>query len=161
VLSAILQEASGMSTRDFAQQFLFDPLGIADVRWDTDPQGIYIGGWGIKMKPRDLAKIGYLYLRRGVWDGQQIIPAEWIEATTERHIQVPDPLEPWELFMGYSWWVHGDGPFAAHGFQGQFIYVIPESDLVVVFTANIPDSEFAKPQMLIRDYIIPAVSIQK
>jgi CubicO group peptidase (beta-lactamase class C family) len=158
VLSAIIQEASGMNTRDFAQLYLFDPLGISDIRWKTDLDGIPKGGWGLAMKPRDMAKLGYLYLNQGVWDGQQIIPAGWIKASTKRHVQVPEPLEPWDLYMGYLWWLHEDGPYAAHGMKGQFIYVIPKSDLVVVFTGNITDAKFAKPQLLIRDYIIPAVT---
>jgi CubicO group peptidase (beta-lactamase class C family) len=111
----------------------------------------------MKMKPRDMAKFGYLYLNQGAWDGQQIIPAEWIEATTKRYIQVSEPLEPWDLYMGYLWWLHEDGLYAAHGMKGQFIYVIPEFDLVVVFTSHISDAKFSQPQLLIRDYIIPAV----
>ncbi|MFC1975769.1 serine hydrolase domain-containing protein [Chloroflexota bacterium] len=158
VLSAIIQEASGLDTRDFAQLYLFDPLGISDMKWKTDLDGIPKGGWGLAMKPRDMAKLGYLYLNQGRWDGRQIIPAEWIKASTERHIRVPEPLEPWDLYMGYLWWLHEDGPYAAHGMKGQFIYVIPESDLVVVFTSNITDAKFAHPQLLIRDYIIPAVT---
>jgi len=158
VLSAIIQEASGLNTHDFAQLYLFDPLGISDVRWNTDLDGIPKGGWGMAMKPRDMAKLGYLYLNQGVWDGRQVIPAEWIEASTERHIQVPEPLEPWDLYMGYLWWLHEDGPYAAHGTKGQFIYVIPELDLVVVFTGDITDARYAQPQLLIRDYIIPAVA---
>jgi CubicO group peptidase (beta-lactamase class C family) len=110
------------------------------------------------MTPRDMARLGYLYLNQGAWDGQQIIPAGWIEASTKRHIQVPEPLEPWDLYMGYLWWLHEDGPYAAHGMKGQFIYVIPESELVVVFTGNITDAEFAVPQLLIRDYVIPAIT---
>ena len=158
VLSAIIQETSGLNTRDFAQQYLFDHLGISEIRWQRDIDGIPKRGWGMAMTPRDMAKFGYLYLNQGVWDGQQIIPAEWIAASTERYVQVPEPLEPWDLYMGYLWWLHGDGPYAAHGTKGQFIYVIPESDLVVVITANIPDDKYAQPQLLIRDYIIPAVT---
>ena len=158
VLSSIIQEASGLNACDFAQLYLFDPLGISDVRWNTDLDGIPKGGWGMAMKPRDMAKLGYLYLNQGVWDGRQVIPAEWIEASTERHIQVPEPLEPWDLYMGYLWWLHEDGPYAAHGTKGQFIYVIPELDLVVVFTGDITDARYAQPQLLIRDYIIPAVA---
>ena len=156
VLSAIIQEASGLNTHEFAQQHLFDPLGITETDWQKDIDGIVKGGWGLKMAPRDMAKLGYLYLNQGVWDGQQVVPASWIEATTTKHIQVPEPLEPWDLYMGYLWWLHEDGPYAAHGMKGQFIYVIPESDLVVVFTGDIPDAKFAQPQLLIRDYIIPA-----
>ena len=158
VLSAIIQEASGLNTHDFAQLYLFDPLGISDIRWNTDLDGIPKGGWGMAMKPRDMAKLGYLYLNQGVWDGRQVTPAEWIKASTERHIQVPEPLEPWDLYMGYLWWLHEDGPYAAHGTKGQFIYVIPESDLVVVFTGNITDAKYDQPQLLIRDYVIPAVA---
>ncbi len=158
VLSAIIQETSGLNTRDFAQQYLFDPLGISDIRWQMDLNDIPKGGWGLAMKPRDMAKLGYLYLNQGVWDGQQIIPSGWIKASTKGHIQVPEPLEPWDLYMGYSWWLHGSGLYAAHGTKGQFIYVIPESDLVVVFTGHITDAEFVQPQLLIRDYVIPAVA---
>jgi CubicO group peptidase (beta-lactamase class C family) len=157
LLSAIIQQATSLNTLDFAKRHLFEPLGITDVRWKTDLDGIPKGGWGLALKPRDMAKLGYLYLNNGVWDGQQIIPAAWIEASTERHIQVPEPLEPWDLYMGYLWWVHGDGLYAAHGMRGQFINVIPEMDLVVFLTSDIPDAKFAQPQMLIRDYIIPAV----
>lgn len=160
LLSAIIQETTGLNAHDFAQQHLFDPLGISDVQWKADLDGISKGGWGLAMKPRDMAKLGYLYLNHGEWEGQQIIPAAWIEASTARHIQVPEPLEPWDLYMGYLWWVHGDGPYAAHGMRGQFIYVIPEVDLVVVFTSDITDAKFVQPQMLIRDYIIPAVSAE-
>jgi CubicO group peptidase (beta-lactamase class C family) len=157
LLSAIIQETSGLNSHDFAQQHLFEPLGITDTIWKTDIDGIPNGGWGLALRPRDMAKLGYLYLNQGKWDGRQVIPAKWIEASTKRHIQVPEPLEPWDLYMGYLWWLHGDGPYAAHGMKGQFIYVIPESDLVVVLTADIPDAKFVQPQLLIRDYVIPAV----
>jgi CubicO group peptidase (beta-lactamase class C family) len=157
VLSAIIQETSGLNANNFAQKYLFDYLGIDDLSWKKDLSGISKGGWGMKMKPRDMAKFGYLYLNQGKWDGQQIIPAEWIEASTKSYHQVPEPLEPWDLYMGYFWWLHEDGIYAAHGMKGQFIYVIPEFDLVVVITSHLPDSRFAQPQLLIRGYIIPAV----
>jgi CubicO group peptidase (beta-lactamase class C family) len=157
VLSAILQKTSGLSAYEFAQQHLFEPLGIDDTSWQEDILGISKGGWGMKMTPRDMAKLGYLYLNLGIWDGRQIIQTAWITASTKKYIQVPEPLEPWDLYMGYSWWLHEDGLYAAHGMKGQFIYVIPELDLVVVITADIPDDQYAEPQLLIRDYIIPAV----
>jgi len=158
VLSAIIQNESNMDTREFAEKYLFDPLGIEQYRWQSDVNDIPKGGWGMAMTPRDMAKLGYLYLMQGKWDGQQIIPADWISASTERYVQVQEPLEPWNLYMGYMWWLHEDGLYAAQGMKGQFIYVIPEYDLVVVITANIPDSNYHKPQLLVRDYIIPAVS---
>lgn len=158
IFSAIIQDISNMDTRDFAQKYLFGPLGIERYRWQTDVTSIPKGGWGIAMTPRDMAKFGYLYLIQGEWDGQQIVPVEWIAASTERYVQVQEPLEPWDIYMGYMWWLHEDGLYAAQGLKGQFIYIVPQSDLVVVITANIPDSRYHEPQMLIRDYIIPAVT---
>jgi CubicO group peptidase (beta-lactamase class C family) len=111
---------------------LFRPLGITDVQWETDPQGIPNGGWGLSMLPRDMAKFGLLYLSEGVWGGQQIVPAEWIEASTQKYFQVPKPLEPWDLYYGYTWWLDGDGPYyAAHGRGGQFIYILPEQHICI------------------------------
>jgi CubicO group peptidase (beta-lactamase class C family) len=157
VLSAIIQETSGMSTLDFARKYLFDPLGIFDVEWETDPSGIPIGGWGLWMRPRDMAKLGYLYLNDGIWDGQQIIPVDWVRKSTEKHFQVEEPLEPWDLYYGYGWWLHEFGPYAAHGRGGQFIFVIPDLDMVVVFTSGLEESDFVQPELLINDFIIPAV----
>jgi CubicO group peptidase (beta-lactamase class C family) len=157
VLSALIASACRTDTQEFADQYLFGPLGITEYRWGRAIDGYPNGGWGLALTPRDMAKIGYLYLREGVWEGKQILPKDWVESSSQRYFQVPDPLEPWDLDYGYLWWVHGDGPYAAHGTKGQFIYVFPEKDLVVVITGNIPDSEFVIPQQLIRNYLIPAV----
>jgi CubicO group peptidase (beta-lactamase class C family) len=157
VLSAIIQDASGMDTLDFARKYLFDPLGISDVEWETDPSGIPIGGWGLQLRPRDLAKLGYLYLNEGAWDGQQIIPADWVRESTQKRVRVEEHLEPWDLHYGYGWWLHEFGAYAAHGRGGQFIFVIPDLDVVVVFTSWLPESEFVQPELLIRDFIVPAV----
>jgi CubicO group peptidase (beta-lactamase class C family) len=157
VLSAIIQETSGRSTLDFAREHLFDPLGISDVEWETDSSGIPIGGWGLWMRPRDMAKLGYLYLNEGVWDGQQVIPADWVRESTEPRLQVEEVLEPWDLYYGYGWWVHEFGAYAAHGRGGQFIFVFPDLEVVVVFTSSLPESKFVEPELLIRDFVVPAV----
>ena len=98
VLSAILQQTTGMNPRDFADQYLFKPLGISNVRWDTDAEGIPIGGWGLQITPRDMAKLGYLYLRHGQWEGQQIVSAAWVENATRTHTQTDGELG----YMGIS-----------------------------------------------------------
>jgi CubicO group peptidase (beta-lactamase class C family) len=157
VLSALIASACETDTQEFADQYLFGPLGIRDYRWQRSIDGYPKGGWGLAFTPRDLAKIGYLYLNEGVWDGSQILPENWVKDSSTIYFRVPDPLEPWDLYYGYLWWIHGDGPYAAHGTKGQFIYIIPEKDLVVVITGNIPDSEFVLPQQLLRDYLIPDV----
>jgi len=105
-----------------------------------------------------MAKLGYLYLRDGVWDDEQILPLDWVNLSSKGYYQNLDPLEPWNLYYGYLWWVHEDGSFAAHGFRGQFIYLFPENDLVVVITGDLSEADFVKPQIWIREYLLPALN---
>ena len=151
LLSAILQQTTGMNTSDFAEQYLFKPLGILNVKWDTDAAGIPIGGWGLQLTPRDMAKLGYLYLQDGQWAGQQIISAKWVENATQRHTETDS-----DLGYGYQWWTYPSlAAYAALGRYGQTIFVIPGSNLVIVTTAemDIRDEVF----QLIEQYILPAV----
>jgi len=151
LLSAILTETTGMSAHEFADKHLFGPLGITDVIWPTNPQGINIGWGELRMRPQDLAKIGYLYLSGGEWDGEQIVPFSWVEESTRKHIS--GTLEDG---YGYQWWVDDSGIFIAVGYAGQFVFVVPEKQLVVVFNSNLDDRDFYVPQVLLIDYIIPA-----
>ncbi len=151
VLSAIVADRSGMLTQNFAQERLFAPLGITNVRWDLDSQGLAIGGWGLEITPRDMAKFGYLYLNEGKWEEQQIVPAEWVRTSTTTHIETGESFN-----YGYQWWTYPQwGAYFARGRFGQIIFVIPEYQLVVVFTAGM-DSD-APLIKLIEDYIVPAV----
>jgi CubicO group peptidase (beta-lactamase class C family) len=104
------------------------------------------------MRPHDMAKIGYLYLNEGRWDGEQIVPAAWVAASTRKHISAT-----LQDGYGYQWWVRGDGVYMALGYGGQFIVVVPEKDLVVVFTSELAEEDFYTPQTLLDDFIIPAV----
>ena len=159
VLSALISNACEMDTIDFADQYLFEPLGISNYQWERGLNGHPNGSWGLELTPRDMAKIGYLYLHDGVWDGEQILPPDWVTLSTTRlYHRVPNPLEPWYLYYGFLWWIHVDGFYAAHGYKGQFIYIAPEYDLVVVFTGNITDQQFVIPQKMIREYLIPALA---
>jgi CubicO group peptidase (beta-lactamase class C family) len=152
LLAAIIQKTSGMNTYDFACANLFHPLGIADPNWERDPTGIPIGGWGMSLSPRDMAKLGYLYLHKGKWDGKQVVPATWVRDSTRPQIKVD---ENWQY--GYQWWVDPSlSFFAAIGRYGQSIFVVPGLDLVAVFTARIDSSD---PETeLLKKYIIPACS---
>jgi CubicO group peptidase (beta-lactamase class C family) len=155
LLSVIIQEATGMNTLDFAQAHLFEPLGITDVTWGTDPQGIPTGGWGLQIRPRDMARFGYLYLNDGVWDGQQVVPADWVRTSSEPYIEVEEHGEPWGVHYGYGWWLHEIGYYAASGLYGQFIVVIPDLEMVAVFT-SVTGANFLQPELLVRDYVMPA-----
>lgn len=151
VLSAILAEATGMSTQEFARQRLFAPLGIADFSWESDRDGLAIGGWGLQLTPRDMAKLGYLYLKAGEWDGQQVVSSGWVQAAVTKHTSTDG-----ELGYGYQWWVYPEyNAYAALGRGGQTIFVLPELQLVVVATAGSAGHEAIF--QLIEEYVITAV----
>ena len=152
LLSAIIQETTGMTAFAFAEANLFTPLGISDVEWPSSPRGITIGCGELRMLPHDMAKIGYLYLNKGLWDGKQIIPAAWVGASTGEHITAP-----YFGGYGYQWWTEDNGVYSAQGYAGQLIFVVPEHELVVVFSSNLSDSDFRIPKMLSYYFIIPAV----
>jgi CubicO group peptidase (beta-lactamase class C family) len=162
-LSGIITKKSKMSTLSFANEFLFSKIGISIKKWDMDQTGYYGGGSGLYLTPVDMAKFGYLYLKNGLWDGQQIIPAEWIGKSTKKQIAVDSNVD-----YGYLFWIqnmkdkaHNKEYFTyrADGAGGQKIVVIPDLDLVVVITANYQSAskDKADTQAIIPDYVIPAV----
>jgi CubicO group peptidase (beta-lactamase class C family) len=140
LLSAILTKAAGMSTWAFAQQELGTPLGFRLPRWMRDPQGIYFGGNEMLMTPRQMVAFGELYLRRGRAGGRQVIPEGWIDASW-----VPRGRSGWSgQEYGYGWWIRdlgGRRAYYAWGFGGQYIFVVPDLDLVVVTTSSTAVSE--------------------
>jgi CubicO group peptidase (beta-lactamase class C family) len=160
LLSAVLQQATGMSAREFANQNLFAPLGIgpiSEAQWPSDPQGVTIGGYGLALTPSEMAKFGYLFLNQGQWDGKAVVPADWVAASTTSHANLGSDKE-----YGYLWWTDPQGKwYAALGLAGQHIFVYPAENLVVVFTAdlsiNAPDSDLTPLRDLLDQYILPAV----
>lgn len=163
LLSAILTATTGQSTLEFARDHLFGPLGITNVRWPIDPQGYYFGGQDIWLTPRDMARFGYLFLNDGHWDGQQILPADWVTRSS-----VPAFDLGGGLGYGYQWWIYPKlGVYGAWGAFEQRIFVIPDLDMVVVFTAEnrIPTGDPGEyregPEFvaaLLARYIMPAAA---
>ena len=135
LVSAILTEATGLSTRAYAETHLLEPLGISVSWWERDPQGIYMGGNQVSMSARDLARLGQLYLRKGEWEGKQVVPSAWVERSTRVHAEGwPDRYGQY----GYFWWVRPEQQaYMAVGYGGQFLYVAPEADLIVVLISTI------------------------
>lgn len=156
LLAAALAEETGSDPSAYAKRCLFGPLGIERFEWEKDPRGLSIGGWGLRMAPRDMAKLGYLMLRGGEWEGRRIVSKAWIDAATST--QVPDFGNSEGLGYGYLWWIHpaAEG-YAALGLDGQTILVVPRLDLVVVITASTPDRGHNSIFALIADYIVPAM----
>jgi CubicO group peptidase (beta-lactamase class C family) len=157
LLSAVIQKNAGMTLQDYAEQNLFQPLGITDYTWESDPRGITNGATGLTLRPRDMAKFGYLFLHHGEWNGTQLLPAEWVEASTSKHIETKGLMNAAEEDgYGYLWWIDSFGGYSAHGFGGQYVFVLPLLDMVVVFTSGLPESLFPMPNQLVRNYLIPA-----
>lgn len=150
VLSAIIRKSTGMNTADFARANLFGPLGITSFQWSADSSGLSIGGWGLQLTPREMAKLGYLFLHRGVWDGRQIVSSDWVNAATKMQVLADNTLG-----YGYQWWISADGSaYMALGRFGQAIYVKPDLDLVVVITAQ--EDNHDRALGLIGAFVLPA-----
>lgn len=156
-LSAILQESSGMTSLEFAQHHLFDPLEITNVSWPITPEEINPGWGDMYLTPLDMAKIGYLYLNEGRWGGQQVVPEKWIAEATSPQITAGTLSDSY----GYQWWIDNGGYYMALGYAGQYIIVVPEENLVVVFTSQLPDNHFFVPEITFNEYIQPAVISSK
>jgi CubicO group peptidase (beta-lactamase class C family) len=160
LLAALLEEATGTSALDFARSRLFGPLGIdtrpafrrvvaqerqaedlaayesAGFAWPVDPQGVSTGWWGIKLRPRDMVKLGQLFLAGGRWRGQQVVPADWVDQATTQQVAADELGDGY----GYQWWtatVDGDEAFRAMGYGGQLIQVLPDRNLVVVTATEV------------------------
>jgi CubicO group peptidase (beta-lactamase class C family) len=163
LLSVIVARASGMSTMQFAREYLFGPLDIQNVQWDTDREGYHIGGSELFLTPRDMMKLGVMYLNGGTYAGRQIVPAEWVQEATST--QITGAFHGAQVEYGYLWWVEIGNPlftylddenaFLAMGVRGQRILVLPERDTVVVITADQGDE--SQCDLLIRDFILPAL----
>lgn len=167
VVGEIIKRASSMRLDHFAEQYLFTPLGITQHEWNLVREDI---GWiwasgDLRQLPRDMARFGQLYLQKGMWNNQQIVPQEWVNLAAKRHFTFSPPF--WSLRWGmdgysYAWWVksseYGAGAFCATGWGEQFIIVLPAFDLVAVFTggAYYQDPIISSHRMMI-EYILPAI----
>jgi hypothetical protein len=160
LLGEIVRKSTGTPTVKFAEDNLFTPLGISEHSWDGPPWA-----FGLSLKPRDMAKIGYLFLRKGKLDGKQIVSPEWVSESTNSHIKACC-LAP---EYGYQWW-HGKRVISNHtihtyfaaGMGGQYIFVVPKLDLVAVFTSreNQRMDGLYRPQIMMTNFIIPAFLLQ-
>jgi CubicO group peptidase (beta-lactamase class C family) len=152
LLGGIVEEATGRSVLDFAREALFDPLGIGHIYWSMGPGGHYATHGGLSMTPRDMARLGYLMLRNGTWDGKEIVSADWVARSTTAHYRVQGAHG-----YGYQWWILPEGQgYRAHGLYDQNIIVLPEADMVVVATARIPGGSFQRVEGLLNSFILPA-----
>jgi CubicO group peptidase (beta-lactamase class C family) len=161
LLAEIVERTSGESADEFIRSNLFEPLGITDFDWYTHQSGKVIADYGLEMRPRDMLKVGLLFLNRGLWKGKRIVSEKWVNDSTTRHIILSDTHG-----YGFQWWSqdypHQQGrvfSFYASGNGGQRIMVFPSLDMVVVFTEGAYNHSTSSDAM-ITGYILPAVQMQ-
>jgi CubicO group peptidase (beta-lactamase class C family) len=163
LLSAIITKAAKTSTWQFAQESLAKPLGFSLPRWTQDPQGIYFGGNEMSMTPRQMVAFGELYLNDGQAGGVQVLPKDWIAKT-----RVPRGRSRWgsDREYGYGFWIRelaGHDSYYAWGYGGQFIFIVPSLELVVVTTSRVDVSSERRDHLgaiydLVEQAVIPALS---
>lgn len=165
LLGAVIEKAAGKPFGAFAREALFEPLGISDWEWKSYRNGKIAPAAGLRLRPRDAAKIGQLVLDKGRWNGRQIVSTGWIEDSIKPRFQA-EGLFGGLFFYGYQWWIgrtlwaEKEIPWiAAQGWGGQRIYVVPELDLVVMVTSAMygHPRESAAPLGILSSFVIPAV----
>jgi CubicO group peptidase (beta-lactamase class C family) len=159
LVAEILQRQSKRPLSNYAREFLFEPLGIMDFRWSRTPGGAIAAASGLRLRPRDMAKIGQMVLDGGEWNGRRIVSEAWIKEATKAHLSAD------EYFYGYFWWVASSaiGPrkldwFEAYGNGAQRIIIVPELALVAVITTGMYNSKTAFPATneILDRFILPA-----
>jgi len=159
LLSVILTKATGMSTKAFAEKYLFEPMDIEVGGWDRDPQGYYMGGNNLALSPRDMLKIGQMILDDGIYQGQRVISSQWLQDSFRTYTR--SNYNPYNY--GYMWWKKPVGQYQVHfawGYGGQYIFMIPALDAVVVITGSLryasQSRSYRDPVFsLLREDIIP------
>jgi CubicO group peptidase (beta-lactamase class C family) len=160
--SAIVQKTTGKTVLEYLRPRLFEPLGIEGMDWEVDPQGIVVGGYGLRVRTEDIARFGQMYLQKGKCNGKQLVPEAWVaEATSKQVSNAPEkPTRPneendWAQGYGYQFWrcthnaVRGDGAF------GQFCLMLPEQNAVVAITSESFDLQGS--MKLVWDHLLPAM----
>jgi CubicO group peptidase (beta-lactamase class C family) len=140
MLSSIIQKTTGETLYNYLRPRFFEPLGIENIVWDTNPYGVNCGGWGLHIKTEDMAKLGQFLLQKGQWNGKQLLPAAYIDEATSRKILQDPKVKPeetdsdWKQGYCYQIWRCQNDAFRADGKDGQFIVVFPKENAVVIIT---------------------------
>ncbi len=156
MVSAIVQKVTGRTVRDFLGPRLFAPLGIADPAWESSPQGISVGASGLSITTEDIARFGQLYLQRGVWQGERLLPEAWVAEATSRQVSNgTDPDSDWAQGYGYQFWRSRHGGYRGDGAFGQFCFVLPAQDAVLAITSGV--SDMGGVMNLVWEHLLPAM----
>ncbi|MEV5071356.1 serine hydrolase [Microbacterium sp. LMI12-1-1.1] len=158
LLSLIIQTRTGERLREFLRPRLFDPLGFRDPQWLQSPTGVDAGGFGLSIRPEELAVFGQLLLQRGEWQGRQLVPAEWIDQATARQVANQSDNADWRQGYGFQFWRCRHGAYRGDGAFGQYLVVLPEADAVVAITGGLPDMQVTLDAVW--DELLPALDTE-
>ena len=139
MLSAIAQKITGQNLMEYLQPRLFTPLGIVGADWETDPKGINVAGYGLRIRTQDILNFGQLYLQKGEWNGKRILSSEWIADATKKQVGSQDNTSDWGQGYGYQFWKCKPGCYRGDGAYGQFCIVVPEKNAVIAITSESKD----------------------
>jgi CubicO group peptidase (beta-lactamase class C family) len=159
MLSAIVQKVSGTPLVDYLGPRLFEPLGIRSPKWDADPKGVSLGGFGLSVTTEDIARFGQLYLQKGVWDGRRVLPADWVAAASARQVSNgSNPASDWDQGYGYQFWRCRHDVYRGDGAHGQNCIVMPNEDAVIAITSGVRDLPAVLD--LVWEHLLPAMTAQ-
>ncbi len=154
--SAILQKVRGVKLLDYLHPRLLDPLGIEEATWTETPDGITHGGFGLSVSTQSIARFGQLYLPEGLWEGRQLIPADWVRAATSRQTSNgSDPDGDWDQGYGYQFWRSRHDSYRGDGAMGQFALILPKQNSVIAINSG--TSQMADIMNLVWDRLLPAM----
>ncbi len=153
MLSSIVKKVTGLSAHEYLHPRLYEPLGIVGATWTENAEGVNIGASHLRIRTEDIAKLGQLYLQKGVWDNKQIISKEWVAAASVKHIESGNPDNSWGFGYGYQFWMNPPGGFRADGAYGQYSMVFPDLDAVVAITSESADK--AATMKTVWDTLVP------
>jgi CubicO group peptidase (beta-lactamase class C family) len=157
--SAIVQKVTGQTVLDYLRPRLFEPLGIGQPMWETNFQGISLGGYGLRVRTEDIAKFGQLYLQRGSWNGRQLLPTQWVAlATSKQTSNGSDPGSDWNQGYGFQFWRSRHNAYRGDGAFGQYCVVLPDQDAVVAITSGVKD--MGAVLQVIWDKLLPVLQAQ-
>ncbi len=157
MLSATVQQRSGMTILDYLTPRLFEPLGIEGATWRTNDEGVNVGGWGLKIRTEDIARFGQLYLQKGMWNGRRLLSEDWVEAATARQTSNgSNPDSDWDQGYGYQFWRCRHNIYRGDGAFGQYCIVMPDQDAVIAITSGVADMQVVLD--LVWDRLLPAMA---
>jgi CubicO group peptidase (beta-lactamase class C family) len=157
MLSAIITKVTGVPLLDYLRPRLFDPLGIENPTWETDPRGVNIGGTGLHIKTEDIARFGQMYLQKGIWAGERILSEAWVAEATSAHSDNSNTQSnpDWTVGYGYQFWRCRHNCYRGDGAFGQYCIVMPEQDAVLVIIGGLRDMQAVLDKVW--EYLLPAM----